>query len=150
MTRPPRNDRRTFLKRTAGVSAASLSALGGCLNFSLPKSPASGAFKHRKYTLGAKASGWEGIAPELIRDERNPELSMEPGKTIEITWTNLDGKPHKLIIEDSLGNTLRQSPTISRRGKTHTVTFRAKQRMTTYRCQYHPVQMYGEMLVTQY
>lgn len=150
MDRTPRVDRRTALRRTACASAASIFALAGCVSLEVPTEPASGSNVHGEFTLGAKTSGWHGVAPEEITEERNPELRMLPGKSVELTLENLDGEPHKLVIEDSGGNTLVESPELAERGESRTVTFEADQEMTSYLCEYHSVKMRGDMLVTTY
>lgn len=145
-------DRRTMLKLIASGSTASFPTLAGCVNvrFTVPPDPASGAYSHEAYTLGAKATGWRGIAPEEVRSELNPELKFRPGKSIRLQWKNLDSARHKVVIEDSLGNTLYESEELSHRGETRTMTFGSSQEMTTYRCPYHPVQMRGNVLCTEY
>lgn len=140
-----------MLKLTASGSAASLSPLAGCVNISIPtKPPASGAFSHEEYTLGAKATGWRGIVPKEIRDELNPELKFRPEKTIRLRWKILDSARHKIVIENSLGETLHESEPVSGRGETQTLTFESTQEMTIYLCPYHPVQMRGVILCTEH
>ncbi|UPM45169.1 cupredoxin domain-containing protein [Halocatena salina] len=145
-------DRRTMLKFLASGSVASFASVSGCINvrFTVPPDPASGAYSHESYTLGAKTTGWRGIAPDEIRSELNPELKFRPGKTIRLRWTVLDGTRHKIIIENSVGKTLYESKENSDRGETRTITFESSQEMTTYYCPYHPIQMRGDVLCTDY
>lgn len=145
-------NRRTMLRYIASGSITSFSALAGCVNvrFTVPPDPASGAYSREAYTLGAKTTGWRGIAPEEIRSELNPELKFRPGKSIRLRWTTLDSARHKVVIENSLGDTLYESEELSTRDETRTMTFESSQEMTTYRCQYHPVQMRGDVLCTEH
>lgn len=150
MTRTPGVDRRRFLRRAAAASAPSLAALSGCITFNLPKNPASGSREHRRFVLGARQSGWLGIAPDSIREERNPELSMVPGRPVEITVRNIDGRRHQFVIENSLGKSLHEFPELTERGQAITRTVEPTQEMTTYLCDHYPVQMRGAMLVTRF
>lgn len=75
---------------------------------------------------------------------------MPPGKTVEVVWVNLDGKPHAFVVENSLGHTMIESEERSEYNRKVTVTFEASQAMTTYLDPNYPVQMRGEMLVTTY
>lgn len=144
-------NRRTMLKLIASGSTASLSALAGCVNVTIPsKPPASGAYSHEEYTLGAKKTGWRGIAPKEVREDLNPEIKFRPGKSIRLHWKTLDSAQHKVVIENSLGETLHESETVSGRGETRTLTFESTQEMTTYLCPYYPVQMRGVILCTEH
>lgn len=150
MVRNASTSRRGLLKLAASGSVATLSSLAGCFNFNTPKNPASGAFSHREYTLGAKTTGWRGIEPEEVNGELNPELKFRPGKSIRVRWKNLDGVRHTFVIEDSLGRTLEESKPASERGETRSLTFESTQEMTTYICPSHAVQMTGSILCTKY
>ena len=139
-----------MLRLVGGGSAATLSSLAGCFNFNTPENPASGAFSHEEYTLGAKMTGWRGIAPEEINGELNPELKFRPGKSIRVRFENLDGVRHKLVIENSMEDTLEESAVSSKKGETVSMTFESSQQMTTYICPYYSVQMTGSVLCTKY
>lgn len=143
-------NRRTVLNHIASGSILSLSALSGCINFTIPTEPASGAFSHDTYTLGAKTTGWRGIEPKEVRNELNPILTFRPGASIRLRWTTLDSARHKIVFENSRGETLYESKELSRHGETRTMTFEATQELTTYFCLYHPVQMRGEVLCTRH
>ena len=145
MDRSLRADRRTAV-RFAGV--ASLTALTGCAGLRFT-SPASGVSSARRFELGAETGGWMGRVPEQIQDERNPILRLPPSGTVDLTWVNLDGKRHRFAVEDSGGRTLVKSAASSTRGETRTVSFEASQEMTTYLDPVYPVQMRGEILVTE-
>lgn len=138
-------DRRTAARL---VGAASLTALSGCAGLRLTN-PASGVSSDTTFRLGAEAGGWTGRAPEQILDERNPVLRLPPSETVELTWENVDGKRHRLVVEDSGGRTLVESAASSTRGETRSVTFEARREMTTYLDPAYPVQMRGEILVAE-
>ncbi|MFH5798705.1 hypothetical protein [Haladaptatus sp. CMAA 1911] len=139
-----------MLRLVGGGSVATLSSLAGCFNFNAPENPASGAFSHEEYTLGAKMTGWRGIEPEEINGELNPELKFRPEKSICVRFKNLDGLRHKLVIKNSMEDTLEESPVSSKEGETVSMTFESSQEMTTYICPYYSVQMVGTILCTKY
>lgn len=138
-------DRRRYLK-VAGTAA--LVPLAGCTLPVIKTNPASSAYPHRRFVIGAEASAWRGIEPEEVADERNPTLHLLPGKTTRIVWRNLDGKRHKLVVEDSMENVLHESDVSTERGETHTLTMEVTQEMTTYLCEFHEVSMRGDILVS--
>lgn len=93
--------------------------------------------------LGGEVSGWTGQAPVDIDGTVNPTLSLQPGTTYVLTWANLDGRKHDLVIEDSNGNELRSTRPSSGRGATRSLTFRATPEMARYYCTFHPQSMRG-------
>jgi hypothetical protein len=97
--------------------------------------------------LGGKVAGWQGRAPAAIQGETNPTLTLQPGTTYRLTWVNLDGAEHELIIEDSNGKELVASKSSSKKGATRTVTFQAAKQMAQYYCEYHPQSMRGDIRV---
>ena len=56
----------------------------------------------------------------------------------------------KLVIENSMEDTLRESPVSSKEGETVSMTFESSQEMTAYICPYYSVQMVGTILCTKY
>lgn len=147
MGRPRQRDRRAILKLAAG---GSLATLAGCTTLQLTGDEPSGTDPTSAFELGASTNGWRGIAPEQIRGETNPILRLTPRTTVTLTWENLDGHRHQFVIEDSLGETLIESAPSSHRGATRTVTFDAKQEMTTYLDPGDDVIMRGEILVSRH
>lgn len=139
-------DRRSLLRLLSGGAAA---GLAGCTNLQIIRNDPSGEYAVPEFELGAETSNWRGLAPEQIKTDKNPILRMRPGDEIKLTWRNLDGHPHKFVIEDSLGNTLLETETLSEKGKALTVTFEADQEMTSYLDPHEPVMMRGEFLVTK-
>lgn len=97
--------------------------------------------------LGAETSGWVGQAPPDIEGETNPSLSLETGTTYELTWENLDGVEHELIIEDGDEEELEASDSAEEEGETVTLTFEATEEMAAYYCEYHPDAMRSEITV---
>lgn len=95
--------------------------------------------------LGAETMGWIGQEPPEIADETNPTLSFEPGTTYEITWENLDGEEHELLVLDGDQKTLEASDSAKETGATVTLKFEASEEMAEYICEYHPDQMRGEI-----
>jgi hypothetical protein len=95
--------------------------------------------------LGGKIAGWQGRAPAAIQGETNPTLTLQSGRTYRLTWVNLDGAEHELIIEDTNGNELAATESASKKGATQTVTFQATKNMAQYYCEYHPQSMRGNI-----
>ena len=140
--------RRRALRTLAG---GALTASAGCLKLdtSALRSPPFGPDETAEYRLGATTSAWVGLEPPIIAQLRNPTLEFAPEQRVEITWVNLDGNPHQLLVEDSTGDVLVRSETTTTEGATRTVTFEARQEMVEYICDFHPVQMRGVILVTR-
>ena len=84
-------------------------------------------------------AGWQGQAPTSIKGKTNPPLSLQPGTTYELTWVNLDGVEHELIIEDANGNELKATESASQKGATRTVTFTATSRSENHRRERPPL-----------
>lgn len=95
--------------------------------------------------LGGATDGWQGQEPSDIADRTNPALALQAGTTYELTWENLDGAEHELIIEDDEGTELEASDSSEEQGETVTLTFDAAEGMASYYCEYHPEAMRGEI-----
>ena len=100
------------------------------------------------YVLGGKVSGWQGQEPEAIAGETNPTLSLQAGTTYEITWENLDGMEHELIVESESGEELAATESASEQGATRSLTFEATSEAASYYCEYHPESMRGDVSVS--
>ncbi|WP_408958414.1 PQQ-dependent sugar dehydrogenase [Natrinema sp. 74] len=97
--------------------------------------------------LGGRISGWIGIEPEAIADERNPTLTLVQGETYTLTWENLDGAGHNFNIESEGGDEQFVSTEIvAGAGTTQTVEFTAQEGMAQYYCGPHPVSMRGDIV----
>ncbi len=103
----------------------------------------------QSYVLGGEQSGWKGREPATIAEETNPTLSMVAGRTYEITWENLDGMEHELIIETESGEQLAATESTTEQGATRSLTFEATSEAASYYCEYHPESMRGEIMVSQ-
>lgn len=99
----------------------------------------------KSFKLGGKTGGWVGQAPTNIEGKTNPSLQFQAGTTYELTWENLDGAEHELIIEDKDGNELEATESASQKGETRTITFEATDKMAQYYCEYHPQSMRGSI-----
>lgn len=95
--------------------------------------------------LGAEASGWVGREPESIADESNPTLELESGTTYELVWENLDGTEHELQLLSANDEELEASDSASEEGATVSMEFEATEEMASYRCEYHPERMRGQV-----
>lgn len=95
--------------------------------------------------LGGETEGWQGEAPSEIEGRTNPTLSLQTETMYELTWENLDGEEHELIIADANGEELEASDESEEEGETVTMTFTATDEMVAYYCEYHPETMRGEI-----
>lgn len=110
-----------------------------------------GATQTQAIRLGAETDGWQGEAPSDIEGETNPTISLQAGTTYDLTWENLDGEEHELIVADADGNELEASDSSEQEGETVSMTLDVTQQMAgrsgTYYCEYHPEAMRGEFSV---
>ncbi|WP_435181396.1 cupredoxin domain-containing protein [Halorussus sp. AFM4] len=97
--------------------------------------------------LGGEVDGWYGLVPNAIEGEENPTLTLTSGTTYELTWINMDGAEHELLILDADGNIITATESATKPGATRTMTFTASQKMARYKCEYHPKRMRGEILL---
>ncbi|ELY96004.1 PQQ-dependent sugar dehydrogenase [Natrialba taiwanensis] len=97
--------------------------------------------------LGGETSGWQGVAPSDIEGETNPTLELEAGTTYELTWENLDGLAHNVVIVDGDGGELERTELMSEEGETQTLEFEATSEMAEYYCEPHAATMRGEISV---
>jgi hypothetical protein len=97
--------------------------------------------------LGAKQSGWIGRKPQSIADEKNPTLSLKAGQKYKLTWENLDGMEHELLVVDDSNEKLVKSDDAKKKGEKVTVTFTASKKMSRYFCEYHPQTMKGQVKI---
>lgn len=99
------------------------------------------------FTLGAERSGWRGRQPEAIAGRTNPILTLQPGITYGMTWRNLDGREHRLVVENGSGERIAATESASEQGATRSVTFEATADVASYYCEFHPESMRGELSV---
>lgn len=123
--------RRTFLKAT--VVAGGLASLGDVA-----------AAKERQIRLHCRVPGWLGESPAAIEGTNNPTLQVEAGKTYTITWVNVDGKTHNLVIVDDEGYQILRTELEPEQGAVQTVQFEATENMGEYYCEIHPRSMRGQ------
>lgn len=96
------------------------------------------------FILGGLTAGWEGVAPESINGTVNPMLNLTAGQLYAITWVNVDGAPHNVVIENQQGNEVAGTEVASGQGTTQTLVFRASSEGTYY-CVVHPSSMRGDV-----
>jgi hypothetical protein len=132
-------DKRGFLKQAGVVGAVAITGTG--VGITVAQDSA------RQIVLGGETSGWIGRAPSSIQGTTNPTLQLVTGQQYAIQWTNVDGLPHNVVIEDSDGNNLVRSEIISEQGATQTVTFTASEEMNEYYCEIHPTTMRGSISI---
>lgn len=142
--------RRLMRRRALQVLAGTVTTgLAGCIKVDTSiNEPPFGPDETARYRLGATTAAWRGLEPPFIAQLRNPTFEFVPGQQVELTWVNLDGNRHRLLIEDSTGNVLAATEATSTEGATRTLTFEARQEMVEYVCEFYPAQMRGTLLVT--
>lgn len=106
----------------------------------------------KEIRLGSKQSGWVGRKPQSIAGKKNPTLSLKAGQKYKLTWENLDGMEHELLIVNDSNEKLAESDKklvksddAKKKGKKVSVTFTASNKMTRYFCEYHPQTMKGQV-----
>lgn len=101
--------------------------------------------------LGAEAEGWQGQAPSDIEGETNPAITLQAGMSYDLTWENLDGEEHELIVADAAGNEIEASDESEQEGETVSMVLEVTEEMAglsgTYYCEYHPEAMRGEISI---
>ncbi len=128
--------RRNVLRSSAALSVAGLALPGAAQEEPLPN----------EIRIGGRISGWIGMQPEAIAEERNPTLTLVQGETYTLTWENLDGAGHNFNIESEGGDEQFVSTEIvAGTGTTQTVEFTAQEGMAEYYCGPHPVSMRGDI-----
>ncbi|WP_255169046.1 PQQ-dependent sugar dehydrogenase [Natrononativus amylolyticus] len=127
--------RRTILQAVAAGTAVSV----------VTKAVAAQEALDGEIELGGRRSAWVGQAPDEIADERNPTLRLTEGQEYTLTWENLDGDGHNVVIEDEDGENFLSTDIVSGVGTTQTVEFTAEAGMAEYYCAPHPSSMRGEI-----
>lgn len=140
-----RLDRRSVL----ALAGAAVTALAGCTDGGYGGGNGTGDDGQGPTTieLGGETAGWTGRAPASIEGTTNPTLQLTVGQTYELTWENLDGVEHELIIENGDGKQLAATESASQTGATRSLTFTANEEMASYYCEYHPQSMRGDVAV---
>ena len=94
--------------------------------------------------LGGDTAGWVGRSPDSISGDTNPTIELDAGTKYRITWENVDGKPHNIVISNRSGGTMKRTEVITEQGATQSVTFTATPKTGSYVCEVHPTSMRGE------
>jgi plastocyanin len=126
--------RRTVLR--IATAAGALAGIGGLVSG-----------QPTEIALDGEVEGWTGRSPPAIAGQTNPTLSLEPGRTYRVTWTNVDGAPHNFAIADADGNRPVSTEIVDEEGATQSVEFEATPAMAEYRCEVHPGTMRGQVAV---
>lgn len=99
-------------------------------------------------TFDGYTGGWEATAPSAISGQTNPTLTLQEGAQYTLQFTNQDGAPHDIAVQDSGGNVLNDSGSyVSEVGATDSVDITASTEMATYVCTAHPTTMVGSIEV---
>lgn len=95
--------------------------------------------------LGARSDYWLGLAPPEIESVQNPTLQLRAGQQYQISWINLDGERHRLLVNDADGQTLETGDFSASLGASRALPFVARDSMAEYQCEFHPEQMRGDI-----
>lgn len=135
--------RRDVLKAAGSLAAATGGAIG-------PATADLGQNEEPDETIELQAvkSAWIGEKPASIKQELNPTLELEAGKTYRVKWLNADGASHNFAIFDSEGNLLVFSPFMHAQARYQTVEFTATEEMVDYYCEVHYLSMRGPIEVS--
>ncbi|WP_243700401.1 cupredoxin domain-containing protein [Halorussus pelagicus] len=122
-----------------------LCALGGAAALSaappLVSGDAAAQDDRTTIVLGARRDYWVGLQPQAIEGQRNPALRLRQGDAYRVVWVNLDGARHRLRLLDPDGNVASQTGPSNRQGATRGTRFRARERLASYECEFHPDEM---------
>ncbi|WP_408960101.1 PKD domain-containing protein [Natrinema sp. 74] len=95
-----------------------------------------------------QTSGWIGIAPDAIADERNPTLILQEGESYEIGWTRGDGAQHNIAIQNENDEVVDDLATeVVTDPEDQWLEFEASSEMVSYLCEVHPTSMVGDIQV---
>jgi PKD repeat protein/glucose/arabinose dehydrogenase len=99
-------------------------------------------------TFDGYTGGWEATAPSAISGQTNPTLTLQEGAQYTLQFTNQDGAPHDITVQDSGGNILKDSGDyVNQIGATDSIDITASTDMATYVCTAHPTTMVGNIEV---
>lgn len=98
------------------------------------------------YELTLEPGQWRGEAPERIAGQSNPTLSVTPGETYRVEWTNAIGRKdsdeermhgealpgHNFVVARESGSTILRSEFLTDQGETQTVEFVAEENLAVY------------------
>lgn len=100
------------------------------------------------YELALREGRWCGVAPDEIAGATNPTLTVTPGETYRVSWTNAIGRKeltgeggttpgeplpgHNFVVARDTGSTILRSDFLDERGQTQTVEFVAEEDLTAY------------------
>ncbi|WP_115863829.1 cupredoxin domain-containing protein [Halorussus litoreus] len=129
--------RRAFLRTAGATAAAGATTMAG-------SDDAAAQEEATRYEFGGEVPGWQGRAPPEIEGETNPTVELEAGTEYTFWFENIDGAPHNIAMQDSEGNTLVESETVTGEGSTASITFTATAEMAQYICLVHPTTMVGD------
>lgn len=98
------------------------------------------------YELSLEEGGWKGQSPDSIAGQTNPTLSVTPGETYQVNWTN-NVKPskddsgslrseelpgHNFVVAEQSNNTILRSNFLHEAGQTQSVKFVATENLGRY------------------
>ncbi len=98
------------------------------------------------YELSLQEGGWQGESPDSIAGQTNPTLSVTPGETYRINWTNnVELSPddsgslrsehlpgHNFVVAERSNNTILRSEFLDEAGQTQSVEFVATENLGRY------------------
>ena len=103
----------------------------------------------QEYVLGGEVSGFTGDAPASISAARNPSLNLTAGDLYAITWVNVDGREHNVVVTYRNGTIFAETNVVAETGAAQTLVFRVPEDPGTYYCIVHPIAMRGNITAAQ-
>lgn len=90
---------------------------------------------------------WLGVEPQPIEGEENPTLLLFDGQEYDLTWENMDGAPHNIVIWNDDDEVVEdyQTEIMEEEGESQTLTIEVSEEMAQYVCEVHAGTMIGDI-----
>lgn len=101
--------------------------------------------------LEGETEAWIGVEPGPIEGEENPTLVLFEGEDYTISFENIDGAQHNLVLLDDSGEVVEDYETdmTEEEGDEESLDFEATSELAEYICQPHEDSMNGEIQIEQ-
>lgn len=93
--------------------------------------------------LEAYEDGWEGVEPEAIAGEVNPNVGLEVGRQYTMSFENADGEPHTLEVWSDPEDVIAATDEVDEEGESASIEFEATEDADRYVCGVHDDVMQG-------
>lgn len=101
--------------------------------------------------LEGETEAWLGVEPGPIDGEENPTLVLFEGQDYTISFENIDGAQHNLVLRDDSGEVVEDYETdmTEEEGDEASLDFEATAELAEYICQPHEDTMHGEIQIEE-